>query len=367
MQRLLHFPPATPLRLCGYVPVLQDKRGELDALRYLAATRAEVVDALTPVVRIVGPKRGHLTRDALKGRVRRIQGAVGSRPMYLDFVRADPVHAVELRGQPLTLAEAAYHYARLYELAAIPVVGTDGPAALLEAAGDAAAADSRGVAIRHAMLGVTSPSGASTTTLVSRALEGCGIPADEVDLWLDLGYIGEDVEVSATRIARLIGRLERLGPWRRIMLTGSSMPSALSCVPEGTDRLLPRREWELWQQLPAESRARLDFGDYAIQHPSPPADGGASMRANIRYTLDDGHFIVRGRGPLRVEGYEQYVGLCARLTTSRHFAGGDYSWGDEVIESCAEQEVDPGAQNMWRAVGTAHHLRVVTEQLRTSR
>jgi hypothetical protein len=291
---------------------------------------------------------------------------VGSRPVYLDFARADPGHAVELRSQPLTLAEASYHYARHYELASIPVVASGGPTTLLDVAGEAAATDGRGLAIRHTMLGVTSSSGASSTTLVSRALEGCGLPADEVDLWLDLGYIGEDVEVSAARITRMVGRLERLGSWRRIVLTGSSMPAALSCVPEGTDRLLPRREWDLWQQLPPELRARLDFGDYAVQHPSPPADGGASMRANVRYTVEDGHYIVRGRGPLRVEGYEQYVALCARLKTSGYFAGADYSWGDEIIESCAEHDIDPGAQNMWRAVGTAHHLRVVTQQLRAS-
>lgn len=366
MQRLFHLPPREHVRLSGYVPVLQDKPGELHALRCLAATRPEVLDALTPVVRIVGPKQAHLTREALKGHVRRISGAVGSRPIYLDFVRADPSHCVELRGKPLTLAEAAYRYARHYGLSAIPVVSSGATAPLYDAAGEAAASDGLGLAIRHAMLGRTSPVGTSTTTLIARALEQCGVPSDEADIWLDLGYIDEDVTVAATRIARLVDRLERLARWRRIMLTGSSMPSALSCVPEGNDRILPRREWNLWSQLPPELRARLDFGDYAIQHPTPPTEGGANMRANIRYTVEHGHFVVRGRGPLRVEGYEQYIGLCGRVITSGHFAGPDYTWGDEVIESCADQEIDPGTQHMWRAVGTAHHLRVVTDQLRAS-
>lgn len=366
MQRSLHFPPREQPRLRGYVPVLQDKSGELDALRSLAATRPEVLDALTPALHIVGPKRGHLRREVVKSRVRRIRNAVGTREVYLDFARADPTHCVELRGERLTLAQAAYHYARQYGLAAIPVIHTGASAVSVDAAIEAASADGRGLAIRHRLLGTTSSKGVPSAQVVSGLLDDCGLPADEVDLWLDLGFLDEEREVSPHRVARVIERFERIGQWRRIVLTGSSMPIGLGIVPEGTDRVLPRREWLLWNELSADLRQRIDFGDYAVQHPSPPSQGGAGMRANIRYTVGQGHLIVRGRGPFNVEGVAQYVGLCARVISSGSFAGSGYSWGDDIISKVADRRLPPGTQTMWRAAGTAHHLRVVTEQLQAS-
>lgn len=366
MQRSLHFPSADHLRLRGYVPVLQDKAGELQALRCLAATRPQLFETLTPALHVVGPKKGQLSRDALKGHVRRIRESVGTRPVYLAFARADPAHLVELRGEKLTLAAAVHHYCRHFELAAIPVVSSSSAGTVRDAVFEAATVDGRGLAIRHPLIGTTSPTGASPAHAVRALLDEAGLPAEDVDLWLDLGFLDEDSEVSPSRIVRTVERMEQVAPWRRIVLTGSSMPPALSCVPEGTDGLLPRHEWRLWQALPSELRQRLDFGDYAVQHPSPPADGGASMRANIRYTVADGHFVVRGRGPYREEGAAQYVGLCSRIVNSGRFAGREFSWGDELIARCAADELAPGAQTMWRAVGTAHHLRVVSEQLQAT-
>ena len=56
---------------------------------------------------------------------------------------------------------------------------------------------------------------------------------------------------------------------------------------EGSVGKIDRREWEIFTQLREKSPYRLPaFGDYAVQHPQPPLDGGGpGMRANIRYTV----------------------------------------------------------------------------------
>jgi hypothetical protein len=90
------------------------------------------------------------------------------------------------------------------------------------------------------------------------------------------------------------------------------------------------------------------------------------MRANIRYTVEDGHLVARGRGDVRIEGAEQYTALCDRLVHSGRFSGPAFTWGDETIEACARLAIQPGDQTVWRAAGTAHHLRFVSEQLRRS-
>lgn len=349
----------------GYVPHLQDHAGELLALRSLIATDAAVLDAVTPVLQLVGGKKRELSRAAIKGHIERIAGGIGAdRLFYLDFLRADPARKLPTRSGEITAAEMAYRYAREQELSFIPVAWTTSRAAHVNATANAAVSDGRGLALRHRVLRNTSAAGIPIDELLASCLADLRLPANETDLLLDFEYLDEDVEVSPARVARLAAKAATVGSWRRIVLSGSSVPKTMGCVPEDGSRMLERREWALWLALPAELRGRLDFGDHGIQHPTPPKDGGPGMRANIRYTLPDAHLVVRGRGDVRVEGAAQYAELCRRVVTSGHFAGPSYSWGDELIQRCADSQMTPGDQTMWRAAGTAHHLRVLSEQVR---
>ena len=141
----------------------------------------------------------------------------------------------------------------------------------------------------------------------------------------------------------------------------------MGCVKEGTVGTIPRREWDLWSALRDCELPRMPaFGDYAIQHPEPPADeiAGNVMRANIRYTAASQTVVARGRGPVTQRGNEQYEDLCKQLVARAEFSGGSYSWGDGVIDECARGLRDAGSQGMWRGAGTSHHLEFVTDQVR---
>src|SRR5262245_21298303 len=68
-----------------FVAAVQDKKGELDALRNASA---DTWARLTPLVEVVGPKTRppEYKADWVRQRVRRIAESVGQRPFFLDIL-----------------------------------------------------------------------------------------------------------------------------------------------------------------------------------------------------------------------------------------------------------------------------------------
>jgi hypothetical protein len=224
--------------------------------------------------------------------------------------------------------------------------------------------DGRGVALRYPIRTLALEASKQQAYFTS-VLDAVRANVGAADLLIDLDYLDPDVDVRAEYLGPAIAGALAVGSWRSVVVLGTSIPSMMSCIPEGTVGTLPRTEWEIWQALQSAGLSRVpSYGDYAIQHPRPPQDGGGpSMRANIRYTIDDGTLVARGRGPVLQEGKEQYIGLCQELVARTEFAGASYTWGDGKIDGCARGQEEPGAQNVWRGAGTSHHLRFVTDQL----
>ena len=127
------------------------------------------------------------------------------------------------------------------------------------------------------------------------------------------------------------------------------IPSMLGgFVAIGTIESIVRREWAIWRELESHGVTRMPtFGDYAIQHPFPPSEGGGpGMRGNIRYTVDDRVVIARGLTPVNQVGKAEYPGLCQQLSELPEFLGPRYSWGDGVIDACGRGLISPGTQNL---------------------
>jgi len=365
MQRTINLSASRFAHPGHYVPVLQDHVGERGALAELARATPAVLSRLMPMIQILGGDTRSLSRNAINDHISRIASVLGAdRPWYLDFIREEPGRLIETKRGAFTVAELAYRAARRRQLAFVPVAWTWGDEAHLNRASNAAIDHHRGMALRHPILGAAPAAGISPTAPVERALSGTGLGHSDVDLLLDLGYIGPDTTLSAPRIERTLHRYLGLGPWRRICLMGSSMPKSLSEVAEDSEAYLPRREWALWSSLSPELRRAVCFGDYGVQHPAPPQDAGLAMgmRANIRYTVDKSHLIARARGAVNQEGPHQYRELCKRLRGYDDFDGSGASCGDDTIVACAEGLVAPRSQNMWRQAGTSRHLTVVSKQ-----
>jgi Beta protein len=348
-----------------YVPVVQNRSGELAALAHASpATWAR----MTPLVELVGPRKQSdaYRHDTVKGWVKRTADSVGEHPFFLDILRMRPAHPTATAGGPCPVLAVIYEAARKRRLRFVPVLRLSDPHSQTQLLRDAALIDGRGVALRYPLLTAALPEGQTLESLVKESLRAVEVEVTGADLLVDLSYLPPEQDILAEDLMSALDELAAFGNWRSFALLGTSIPSMLGgVITQGTVGEIPRREWELWSALKQHRPRRMpSFGDYVIQHPNPPQDGGGpSMRANIRYTTRNATVVARGRGPVVTEGREQYRELCQQLVDRPEFVGCDYSWGDEQIADCANGTMEPGANNAWRGAGSSHHLRWVADQL----
>src|SRR5437870_11480070 len=93
---LLKPEPFVPLSLgsAHYVAALQNKSGELDALRHASD---ETWSGFTPLVHLVGRRAqpAEFRSDNVSAWVGKVSSAVGDHPMFLDLMRLAPNHPVK--------------------------------------------------------------------------------------------------------------------------------------------------------------------------------------------------------------------------------------------------------------------------------
>jgi hypothetical protein len=355
-----------PVDCDHYVAVLQNRSGELDALRHASDA---AWDRMTPLLEFVGPRAApeSMTASAINGWVKRAVTALGTYPAYLDILRLGPTVPVRTKAGVCPVLEEIYGNARKRHMRFVPVLpvgeATEEHLRLVRAS---VLADRRGVGLRYRILKVLPPSGVSRNDVLRSQLDGLDLETASCDLLIDLEYLDEDQEIDAASLAAQLEEMSRLDRWRSVVLLGTSIPKMMSVVKEGSVGTIPRREWELWLRLRELGMDRTPaFGDYAVQHPHPPHDGGGNTgRANIRYTTERETAVARGFGPATQGGPEQYRELCQQLAGRNDFAGREYSWGDETIQDCADEVIEPGSRDAWRGAGTSHHMQIVTDALR---
>lgn len=236
-----------------YVAAVQNKKGELDALRHASD---ETWRRMTPFVHFVGPKgrTDPLNVATVRDWVSRVAAAVGSHPVYLDAMRPAPTFPVETTGGTATVLEVIYAAARKRGLRFVPVAHAGGRSTHLRLVAEAAACDGHGAALRYTIRDVALPEGTRPPTYVEGLLTTLGVDVEDADLLVDLGYIDPDVELD---IAPTLQELEDIGSWRSVVVLGTSIPSMMGCIAEGTVGSLARREWDLWRNLSDAGLSRL--------------------------------------------------------------------------------------------------------------
>jgi hypothetical protein len=348
-----------------YVAAVQNRKGELTAL---ANATADTWDRMTPIVEFVGEKKRTepYKVETVRAWVKRASDAVGAHPLYLDILRLRPDHTTSAAsGDPRVLA-VLHEAARKRSMNFVPVLPIGATrAAYMEVVRDSAARDGRGVALRYPIRTLALPAEATHATVLAQALRDVNVDVTCADVLFDLSYLAAEDELRPDYVAEAIKGVLAVGDWRSVVLMGTSMPSMLGEIAEGTVGSIPRREWQLWSAVRQETLSRTPtYGDYVIQHPTPPHDGGGpGMRSNIRYTVQDKTLIARGFGPANQAGREQYRELCEELASRTEFAGSGFSWGDSQIALCASGTQEPGWHSDWRAAGSSHHFRQVVGQL----
>ena len=339
-----------------YVPVLKVKRGEKGALRAIPdASRRRITPLLEIVERTDKELDEHL-RNAFSGLSESLNGYPRC---FLD------VREIEQDGP--TGADEAFRMATDSGISFIPVTGVTRDVDLAAALRFGA----NGLALR-----LTRREFEDGILLqgIPRFMAECGLIPESVDLIIDLGplddFVTEGVVAFGTAFLREIPNQAR---WRSLIISGCAFPRSMGVVQRNSYAYIERMEWIAWRDnlwANANQIERLPtYSDCAIQHPMG-VEGFDPIRmqasASIRYTLAENWLLIKGEGTRRFPASEQFPQLATQLVYgihSHHFMGRDHCPGCLSIAMAADGEPRLGSPEVWRRLGTIHHISTVLQQL----
>ncbi|OKI89215.1 beta family protein [Micromonospora sp. CB01531] len=310
-----------------YRPVLNGRRGELEALAHLDEVTAPL---LAPVIDIhaVEPYTVDLVGRLPAGLLPSVD--VSALP---DGPRSELVRW----GVPL-----------------VPVIGLAESHRRLVAHGAAARAHVQRAVLRL-RTGQDRAGPDATTGAVERVWRLARLVPEQCDLLIDAGDVccPADVRLAEPRIRRL-AEWARRHAWRSVTLVAGAMPPTLARLPTDEPVRLDRFDWLLWQRL---ADLGVGYGDYGVCCAVPDAEGPGDRLPTLRYTTDEAWWLYRwsrrgGRGD------ERFADLCRTLVAAPHWpvAGAGFSWGDHEILRRARRGAGAGSTANWIAWSTSHHL-----------
>lgn len=210
------------------------------------------------------------------------------------------------------------------------------------------------------------PGGLSTS--IDALLNALGIGADRAHLILDLQ---NDVGAVTGRLARdELGVFPHLDDWRSVTVAATAIPTDMPTGP-GL-HTIARHDWRIYtalRGLPMPLPRVPSFGDYGINGwgTGPGINPRfMSISATLRYTLDDQWLVAKG-GLWKGNGGKSLGALsvppAARLLVSdARFMATNHCHFEPWLETVATGVGGSNAE-MWRKLGTCHHLQVVTDQI----
>ena len=344
------------LESTDYVPVLKVKRGEKSALRtILDANRSRITPLLEIVERTDAGLDDHL-RIAFSGLGESLNGYPRC---FLD------TREIERDGP--TAAQETFRRATEEGIAFTPVTG-------LTRAADLAAAlnfSVDGLALRLTRKefedGIL-PQG------IPRFMAMYGLIPEHVDLIIDLGALDDFVTPGVVGFgAAFLGEIPNQGRWRSLIISGCAFPKSMTVVQRNSYAYIERMEWIAWRDNLRANASQIErlptYSDCAIQHPQgvegfDPTFMQAS--ATIRYTLTEDWLLIKGEGTRRFPAREQFPQLATQLVYGIHrcnFMGRDHCPGCSSIAMAADGAARLGSPEVWRRLGTIHHISTVLQHL----
>ncbi|GGU62174.1 hypothetical protein GCM10010178_62960 [Lentzea flava] len=181
---------------------------------------------------------------------------------------------------------------------------------------------------------------------------------------IDLGHV-ETVHPRQLTLTLALARMltDRLGPASTTLLAGSIPADRHGFVTAVRDR----PEVLLWREVArGVSGAEINYGDYGVVHPNPPAPGPPGPRTinpYLYYTVPNSMIAMR-RQLSREDGKiaqgaagEAFTDLADELVARPEFAGSDYSWGDRELMGCRRGGGRTANKvSRWVAIAMSHHL-----------
>ena len=336
-----------------YVPVLKVKPAEKQALGRLSpAIRQFVVPLMEIVERTDQPLDKHLDssfRDLA--------------PVLSRYQRC-LLDARELEPDGLTAASDVFSRAFAKGIKFTPVTGISRSADVTSAL---SFANTHGIGVR-----LTDPdvnSGRLSADL-TKFLQLRNLRPAQVDLIVDIGDIAELIPaVVINKMQAFLLEIPQKSQWRTLTVTGCSFPLSMRVVGQNSNKAIERAEWMAWRDSLYAQRSTLQrlptFGDCGIQHPRGverfPYDR-IRPSPTIRYAMDESWLLVKGANAKSLPLREQFPRLAAQMvhgTLRADYRGPSHCDGCKMIESAAHGHPRLGSAQVWRRIGTIHHITTV--------
>ncbi len=343
-----------------YVPVLKVKRGEKSALELVSLNLRKHI---TPLLEIV-EWRKRQEKPTLSSH---LDTAFKDLAKCLQLYPRCFLDARELTPEGPAAARRVFGRAAAAGIPFIPVTGisnrVDTPAALGNR--------HRGLAIRLTRKDFEV---GDLTSSLPAFMKRHGIGFADTDLIVDLGPVEDMVTGGVARFASQFLR-DVVNPdrWRTLIVSGSAFPQSMGGVERNSHAVVARVEWLAWKRLRDGGQlSRVPtYSDCAIQHPAGVEGFDPRMMqvsASVRYALADDWLLIKGESTRRHSAKEQFPGLAKRLVYGHlcgHFRGQPHCEGCASIKRAADGWPRLGSPEVWRRIGTVHHITEVTRTLRS--
>jgi hypothetical protein len=341
------------------VPVLKVKRGEKKALQSIPPTFQQ---GITPLLEIVERKHDKApTVDAhLKTAFKDLAASI--RPYSRCFLDAR-----EIAADGPSAADEVFSRASAAGIVFTPVTG-------ISRSVDVAASLSHrtyGLAVR--LTRSEFEDGRLARTLLA-FMGRHRLAPEETDLIVDLGPVDELVVdgVRALTDGFLAAVPDHLR-WRTFTVSACAFPSSMGGVGRNSYNLVERADWTAWRDGLHARRRKLPrlptFSDCAIQHPVG-VEGfdprTMQVSASVRYTWTDAWLLIKGESTRTTPASMQFPALATELVYGHlisKFCGAGHCDGCALIKASADGASGLGSAEVWRRLGTNHHIMAVARDL----
>ncbi len=201
------------------------------------------------------------------------------------------------------------------------------------------------------------------------------VAADRIDLIVDLGPVEDMISDGVGALARaFLEAVPNHAGWRTFTVSACAFPLTMGVVEAHCHELVERTDWISWKENLYNRRNKLvrlpGFGDCVIQHPQG-VEGfdprTMSVSASIRYATENDWLLIKGESTRLTPAVVQFPELATRLVYGHlkpfFLAPPVHCAGCEAMQKAADGTSGYGSPEVWRRLGTIHHISLVIQKL----
>ena len=335
-----------------YIPILKVKRGEKAALTLVAEPLRKRITPLLEIVQRTDKSLNKHLETSFKG----LSNAVQPYPRcFLDARELEPDGAAGAR--------SVFRRAREEGIVFTPVTGVSRSVDVKPAK----EFSTNGLALR---LTIADYESGRLLPMTEAFLSREDLSPRNIDLLVDLT---STTDLIADGIARLstgiLAHVPFLQKWRTLTLSACSFPKSMGVVEKNSYELAQREEWIAWRDYFHKQRKKLarlpTYSDCAIQHPTGVEGFDPrimQVSASVRYTLAEQWLLIKGQSTRFKSAGIQFPLLAERLVADDlkvYFMGATHCMGCKSMKAASDGAPKLGSAEVWRRLGTIHHVSMV--------